>query len=145
MSLFNFETHIGRWRVLLQTRDIHNKAVTEDKLADEAVTEEKLADEAVTERSLANDAVTNDKLAPHCVTNDKLAPEAVTTEKLPPHCVTNDKLAPEVVEAKQLILSDASIEIGDEGEIILAYFQGSGVIDADLDEDTGEISLTIQG
>lgn len=125
MSLFNFETHIGRWRVLLQTRDIHNKAVTEDKLADEAVTEEKLADEAVTERSLANDAVTNDKLAPHCVTNDKLAPE--------------------VVEAKQLILSDASIEIGDEGEIILAYFQGSGVIDADLDEDTGEISLTIQG
>jgi len=34
-KLFEFNQHIGRWRVLVQTSDINNKAVTKEKLSDD--------------------------------------------------------------------------------------------------------------
>lgn len=34
-KLFEFNQHIGRWKVLVQTSDINNKAITREKLSDE--------------------------------------------------------------------------------------------------------------
>lgn len=39
MKLFNFDIHIGKYRVLVQTRDIADKAVTPSKLSDRIVPE----------------------------------------------------------------------------------------------------------
>lgn len=51
-KLFEFVEHIGKLRVLIQTRDINNGAVTTDKLGDLAVTTAKIADGAVTPEKL---------------------------------------------------------------------------------------------
>lgn len=43
-KLFEFEEHIGKYRVLIQTRDMQNGSITTDKIANEAVTPEKLSE-----------------------------------------------------------------------------------------------------
>ena len=56
-KLFEFDVHIGDWRVLVQNRDIGRGAIGSKHIAD--------------------DAVTNDKIAPGAVGHEQLAPEAV--------------------------------------------------------------------
>ena len=51
-KLFEFVEHLGKWRVLVQTRDIQNGAVKTAKIGDKAITEEKLDDGAVTWKKL---------------------------------------------------------------------------------------------
>lgn len=46
-KVFEFCQHIGDWRVLVQTKDINNKAVTTEKIADGAVTLPKLAQNVI--------------------------------------------------------------------------------------------------
>ena len=62
-KLFEFVQHIGRYRVLVQGRDIADGAVTTKKLENGAVTTEKLEDGAVTTPKIKNKAVTTDKLS----------------------------------------------------------------------------------
>lgn len=44
MKLFEFQQHIGKWKVLVNTGDIADGAVTTEKLADNSVTEDKLSE-----------------------------------------------------------------------------------------------------
>ena len=37
MELFHFHEHIGKFRVLIQTRDINDKAITGRKIADRVI------------------------------------------------------------------------------------------------------------
>lgn len=55
--LFKFVEHIGKWRVLVGTRDLNDGCVITDKLADGAVTTPKLEDYAVTVEKLAPESV----------------------------------------------------------------------------------------
>ena len=102
-KLFDFDQHIGAWRVLTQTRDIANGAVTSDKMAlqviitrliaDLAVTTEKLAEQAVTTPKIAELAVVTSKIADLAVTTEKLAEQAVTTEKIMNLAIITEKIA----------------------------------------------------
>lgn len=84
MKLFNFDIHLGKWRVLVQTRDINDKAITGRKIADraidwchiiaKAIRNEHIADEAVDTRTLADDAVTTRNILEEAVTPSKLHP-----------------------------------------------------------------------
>ncbi len=56
-KLFEFIEHIGKWRVLIQGRDIQSGAVTSDKLADFSIEGHHIAPGAVTEEKLAPEAV----------------------------------------------------------------------------------------
>lgn len=47
MKLFEYDIHLGRHKVLVQTRDIADEAISSQKIANKAVTREKLADEVV--------------------------------------------------------------------------------------------------
>lgn len=83
MKLFNFDIHLGKWRVLVQTRDINDKAITGRKIADRvidwfhilanAIRNEHIADEAVDTRTLADDAVTTPKIKDGAVTPNKVS------------------------------------------------------------------------
>lgn len=51
-KLFEFVAHIGKWRVLVQSRDIQNGSVTREKMADGAVSERVLQEGAVSMEKL---------------------------------------------------------------------------------------------
>lgn len=93
MKLFEFDQHIGKWRVLVQTRDISNGAVTSAKIALQAILTELIADLAVTTAKLADESVTTAKLADISVITRKLADLSVTTAKLDNLSVTPEKIA----------------------------------------------------
>lgn len=63
-KLFEFFQHIGDWRVLVQTRDICNKAINNEKMADQSVDGRVLKDGEVTTPKLRDSAVTPEKLSP---------------------------------------------------------------------------------
>lgn len=107
-KLFEFVEHIGKWRVLVQTRDIQNGAVTTPKLADGAVTAEKIQDGAVTNEKLADGAVDTRTLADEAVTNEKIQDGAVTGEKLADNTITGDKLQDGIIDSDKF--ADGSIE-----------------------------------
>ncbi len=121
MKLFEYVEHIGDWRVLIQTRDIRDAAITTrliadgavitDKLHDGAVTTEKILDANVTEAKIHDGAVTTPKLhdgavttrkienydpeseTPTGVVTNKIADKAVTTPKIADGAVTEDKIS----------------------------------------------------
>ena len=67
-KLFEFVEHIGKYRVLVQTRDIQNGAVKTAKIADGAVTADKIGDGEVKNRNIASKAVTRDKIDDNAIT-----------------------------------------------------------------------------
>lgn len=107
-KLFEFVEHIGKWRVLVQTRDIQNGAVTTAKLADGAVTAEKIQDGAVTNEKLADGAVDTRTLADEAVTNEKIQHGAVTGEKIADNTITGNKLQDGIIDSDKF--ADGSIE-----------------------------------
>ena len=76
----------------VETNNIGNGQVTENKLSTAAVTETKIANGAVTEDKLSTAAVTETKIANGVVTEDKLSTAAVTETKIANGVVTEDKL-----------------------------------------------------
>lgn len=92
MKLFEFDQHIGDWRVLLQSRDISNGAIKSRHIADDAITTNKIGDGEVKSRSIATDAVTTDKIGNGEVKTKNIAPGAVTSEKLVDECITGDEV-----------------------------------------------------
>ena len=75
--LFEFDEHIGDWRVLVQSRDIKNGAIQGRHIAPEAIGAEQIADGAVTTPKIADGAVTTPKIANGAVTREKIADGAI--------------------------------------------------------------------
>ena len=107
-KLFEFVEHIGKWRVLVQTRDIQNGAVTTAKLADGAVTTEKLADNVITNEKIADGAIESRNIAEGAVTNEKIEDGAVTGEKIADNTITGEKLQDGIIGSEKF--ADGSIE-----------------------------------
>ena len=101
-KLFEFVEHIGKWRVLVQTRDIQNGAVTTAKLADDAVTTEKIKDGAVTNEKIADNSVTGEKFADNSITAYKLE-GTFSGEKIADNTLTGDKIQDNAVSGAKLI------------------------------------------
>lgn len=92
MKLFEFDIHIGDWRVLVQSRDIQNGAIQSRHITDNAVTTEKIGDYEVKSRNIAPEAVTNDKIGDGEVKTRNIANDAVTTDKIEDEAVTTPKI-----------------------------------------------------
>lgn len=81
MKIFEYDQHIGKFRVLVNTHDIADKAVNGKKLADriidwfhikpKAVRNENIADKAINTRTMADKAVTPKNLS------DDVVPEVI--------------------------------------------------------------------
>ena len=102
MKLFEFDIHIGDWRVLIQDRDIQNGAVKSRHIADGAVTTIKIGDGEVKSRHIATDAVTTDKIGDKEVKSKNISPGAVTNEKLAEECITGDEIEGNTVKNGKL-------------------------------------------
>lgn len=115
MKLFNFDVHIGKWRVLVQTRDIADKAVTGSKIADrvidwwhivkKSIRNEHVDDGAVDSRTIGDGAVLNRHIKRGTIHADRFAP-CVETDWLIP--ILNAKckwMEKQMLELRQLVTS----------------------------------------
>lgn len=114
MKLFNFDIHIGKWRVLVQTRDIADKAVTGSKILDrvidwfhikkKAIRNEHIDDGAVDARTIKKGAVKNEHIGKAEIHPDKFAPcvEEWINEKMNYKCRLMEK---QMRELRQLVTS----------------------------------------
>ena len=115
MKLFNYDIHIGKFRVLVQTRDINDKAVTSEKIADRAVRwwhiakkairNEHIDDEAVDERTIKKGAVKDRHIGKGEIHPNKFAP-CVETEWLNPKLNAKcECMMKQIAELRQLVTS----------------------------------------
>ena len=95
-KLFEYDEHIGDWRVLVQSRDIQNGAVQSMHIAPGVVTNDKIDDNAIQSRHIAPEAVTSDNI------DDK----AIKSRHIAPWAVTNDKIAPGAIDDVRSMFKD---------------------------------------
>ena len=81
-KVFRDDIHLGHKVPTVDTDDLVNGCVTEEKLADNSVSTRTIQDEAVTTPKIADDAVTTPKIKDDAVTTPKIADKAVTPVKV---------------------------------------------------------------
>lgn len=101
-KLFEFDEHIGDWRVLVQSRDIQNGAIQSRHIAAGAVTTDKIGDGEVKTRNIDTGAVTTDKIGDGAVTTPKIHDSAVTTKKIEDEAVSTEKIENKAVTTQKL-------------------------------------------
>lgn len=82
MKIFEFIQHIGKYRVLVNTRDIANGAVTGEKIAQRVIDWAHIAIKSIRNEHLADAAVDDRVLGDAAVDTQHLKDNAVTPEKV---------------------------------------------------------------
>lgn len=98
MKLFEFDEHIGYWRVLVQTRDIQNGAIQSRHIADRAVSGQKIAPNTIPGRCFQDECITGDHIEGNTVIPGKIAPNAVGTRHIVNKAVTPEKVSNDFVQ-----------------------------------------------
>lgn len=134
MKLFDFDIHIGDWRVLIQSRDIRNGAVQSRHIASGAIKSEHIgegeikarnigekviesrhiADGAITAVSIKDGSLEGRVLADQTITGDKFKDGTITGDKIGNGEITGENIGEREIEAKHI--KDRSItgtNIGD--------------------------------
>lgn len=129
-KLFDFDIHIGDWRVLVQSRDIQNGAVQSRHITDNAIVSDKIGDGEVKSRNIDNDAVTSDKIGDgevktknigkEAVTNEKIADGAVTGDEIRGGTVQNGKIADDAVQTRNI--KNRNVTLPKLGEDVMLEF-----------------------
>ena len=96
-KLFEFDEHIGDWRVLVQSKDIANGVIKSRHIADDAVTGDKIATETIEGRNIAPDAVDGTKIKNNTVTGRNIAKEAIQSRHLEDESITGDEVEHDAV------------------------------------------------
>lgn len=124
MKLFRFEQKIGKFRVLVQTRDIAPGAVKGRHIADGAVTGDKIGSETVEGRNIGDGAVTGEKIMDSTVTGKNIAPEAIDSKHIADESITGDEFRPNGVKPGK-IANDAVLERNiKDGNVTLKKLSG---------------------
>ena len=76
----------------LDTHQIKDGAITNEKMAADSVNTEQVIDESIVNSKLANDSVSTEKIENGSVTNDKMAADSVGNTNLQDGSVSNEKL-----------------------------------------------------
>ena len=76
----------------LETHQIKDGAITNEKMAADSVNTEQVIDESIVNSKLANDSVSTEKIENGSVTNDKMAADSVGNTNLKDGSVSNEKL-----------------------------------------------------
>ena len=132
MPTFREDLHLGHKVATIDTYDIVDGAITEEKMADDSVstralqdksvTEPKLDDGAVSTRTIQDKAVTEPKLDDGSVSHRTIQDDAVEGNNIKPGSIENRHLAPDAVETRNI--KDGNVparKLGNDvqGEIVL--------------------------
>ena len=96
-QLFEFDEHIGDWRVLVQSKDIQDAAIQTRHIAPEAVTTDKIHDGAVTTPKIQDNAVVTDKIHDGAVTTPKIADKQIKERH-----IDDDQIKEHHIDDKQI-------------------------------------------
>lgn len=97
MKLFEFDEHIGDWRVLVQSKDIKNGAIQGRHIASDAISGNKIAPNTIPGRCFQDESITGDKIENDTVIPGKLAKDSITTRVIKNGAVTPEKLSRRVL------------------------------------------------
>lgn len=86
----------------LETHQIKDGAITNEKMAADSVNTEQVIDESIVNSKLANDSVSTEKIENSSVTNDKMAQNSVNTPQLVNESIVNSKLSKDAVSTEKL-------------------------------------------
>ena len=100
--LFEWDEHIGDWRVLVQTRDIQNGAIQSRHIVENAVTGDKIATRTIEGRNIADDAVTGDKIAANTVTGRNIGKQAISSKHIKENSITGDEFCEDSINVGKL-------------------------------------------
>ena len=86
----------------LETHQIKDGAITNEKMAADSVNTEQVIDESIVNSKLANDAVSTEKIENGSVTNSKMSKDSVDTEQVVNESIVNSKLSKDAVSTEKL-------------------------------------------
>lgn len=86
----------------LETHQIKDGAITNEKLAAGSVNTEQVIDESIVNSKLANDSVSTEKIENGSVTNSKMSKDSVDTEQVVNESIVNSKLSKDAVSTEKL-------------------------------------------
>ncbi len=116
----------------VESSNLSDEAVTNEKIAQGAVTSSKISDASVTGADIADGAVTTTELAENAVTSSRLANNAVITAKIADRAVTNAKLASNAAVTNLnglandvTIAGQGNINVSESGNTITISSQGA--------------------
>lgn len=134
MKLFEYVEHIGDWRVLIQTRDIRDAAITTRLIADGAVTEGKIGDGAVTgpkigagevkERHIASDEIKERHIAPEQIKERHIDDDQIKERHIDEKQIKERHIADGQIESRHIAdgavkhknLAEGAVQAGNIGE-----------------------------
>lgn len=141
--LFEFDEHIGDWRVLVQTRDIQNGAIQSRHIVENAVTGDKIATRTIEGRNIADDAVTGDKIAANTVTGRNIGKRAISSSHIKENSITGDefcedsinkgKLANDAVQTRNIKDRNITSEKIKKGAVLPEHFTRQTLIELHKD------------
>lgn len=86
----------------LETHQIKDGAITNEKMAADSVNTEQIIDESIVNSKLANDSVSTEKIENGSVTNSKMSKDSVDTEQVVNESIVNSKLSKDAVSTEKL-------------------------------------------
>lgn len=102
MKLFEFDIHIGDWRVLVQSKDIQNGAIQGRHIAEKAITGKQIAPNTIEGRNIGDEEITGDHFENDTIIPGKLAAKAVSNRNLQDKSIDNRTLADKSVNERNL-------------------------------------------
>lgn len=146
-KLFEYDVYINDWRVLVQSHDIRNGAIRSRHIAENAIDGSKIDNMAVEGRHIVDFAITNEKMADDAVSSEKIENGAIEGRHIQNDAVTAEKIAPGTLDGKAIVLNTnfVSIDIEDNGDIVVYLGEGGSVQDVYIDEETGDVNFLIEG
>ena len=86
----------------LETHQIKDGAITNEKMAADSVNTEQVIDESIVNSKLANYSVSTEKIENGSVTNSKMSKDSVDTEQVVNESIVNSKLSKDAVSTEKL-------------------------------------------
>lgn len=86
----------------LETHQIKDGAITNEKMAADSVNTEQVIDESIVNSKLANNSVSTEKIKNSSVTNSKMSKDSVDTEQVVNESIVNSKLSKDAVSTEKL-------------------------------------------
>lgn len=142
LKLFEFDEHIGDWRVLVQTKDIRNGAITTQLIAPGAVTGDKIGDREVKSRNIAERAIDGNHIKDKAIGPEHLQKEIVESRHIMPGSVDITKIKPGTLDGQTVVLNSnmLAVKMKPNG-VLVAYYGNLGQIKGVRSDERGHCYL----